>query len=287
MEWQTQLLQSIQQWQHPVLDVFFNFASWAGEETVYILIAAWLLWCYNKWLSYRVGLIFLTGTAFNGVLKNLFAISRPIGVDGVESQRLDTATGHSFPSGHTQGAASFWLALMFQIRRPGLWALGLFMILSVALSRLYLGVHWPLDVFAGIGFALVWVLAVSAVIGWCERREQLAWLWVLVAPFLVAVAIYPDYKDLVTVTGASVGFLAGLQVEQRWLKVSVEGTWRQKLARFVLGLTILMALRIVIKMVLPLPLPWGDLIRYGLIGFWLTAGAPWVFTKIGLMTRQG
>ncbi|EAR09973.1 phosphatase PAP2 family protein [Reinekea blandensis] len=287
MDWQTNFLKTLQQIHHPVLDAFFNFASWAGEETVYILIAAWLLWCYNKRLSYRVGLIFLTGTAFNGVLKNLFAMSRPIGVDGIESQRLDTATGHSFPSGHTQGAASFWLALMLQVRRPGVWALGLFMILSVGLSRLYLGVHWPVDVIAGIGFALIWVLAANAFIGWCERRKQLGWLWLLVTPFLIAVFIYPDYKDLVIVAGAAVGFLAGMQVEQRWLNVSVTGTWPQKIGRFVLGLVILMAIRILVKAVMPLPLPWGDLIRYGLIGFWLTAGAPWVFTKIGLMTRQG
>lgn len=285
MDWQIALLRRLQDIQHPILDAFFHFASWAGEETLYILIAAWLLWCYNKWLSYRVGLIFLTGAAFNGVLKNWFSIDRPIGVEGIESQRLHTATGHSFPSGHTQAAASFWLALMIQIKRPALWIAGTFIIVAVGLSRLYLGVHWPTDVLGAIAFAIVWVVAAHAFIGWCERREQLYWLWLLVSPFVVAVAFFPEYKDLIVVAGAAIGFLLGLQTEQRWLKVSVRGTLMQKVARFVIGLAILMLIRIGIKAVLPLPTPWSDLIRYALIGFWLTAGAPWVFLKTGLMAR--
>lgn len=286
MDWQTATLQAIQSWQHPALDVFFNLASWAGEETLYILVAAWLLWCHHKWLSYRVGLIFLTGAAFNGVLKNLFAIDRPIGVEGVESQRLHTATGHSFPSGHTQGAASFWMALMVQIRQPWIWVVGTFMFVSVGLSRLYLGVHWPIDVLAAYGFALVWVVAASAFIRWAETRKQLYWLWCLVLPFVVSVFVYPDYKDLIIVVGAAVGFLAGMQVEQRWLNVATEGRWGYKLARFAVGLAVLMAIRIVVKAILPLPAPWADLIRYGLIGFWLTAGAPWLFLKLNWMQRE-
>lgn len=285
MDWQLLTLQTIQSWHHPVLDGFFNLISWAGEETVYILLAAWLLWCQNKGLGYRVGLIFLTGAAFNGVLKNMFAIDRPIGVAGVDSQRLHTATGYSFPSGHAQGAASFWLALMWQVRRPGIWVLGTFLIVSIALSRLYLGVHWPIDVLAGIAFAIVWVFAANAFFQWAVDRQQLYWLWLLMLPFLFAVVLFPEYKDLVVVVGAAIGFLSGLQVEQRRLQVSTAGTWHHKALRFGLGLVVVMALRIGIKAALPLPAPWADLIRYALIGFWLTAGAPWLFLRLRWMQR--
>ncbi|MFW6208350.1 MAG: phosphatase PAP2 family protein [Spirochaetota bacterium] len=120
------------------------------RRVVFIVLAAWFLCCGNKRLGYRVGFAFLASAVVNPLLKNSFRIERPIGVEGIESQRLHTATGYAFPSGHTQGATAFWTGMMTYVRRRWMYLLGTALIFLVALSRMYLGVHWPSDVIGGV-----------------------------------------------------------------------------------------------------------------------------------------
>ena len=84
-------------------------------------------------------------------------------------EHLQAVTGSSFPSGHATQASAFWLSLVlalratsvtpFALRMAGIAATAL--VLGVAWSRVYLGVHYPSDVLAGVilgsGWAL-WVL---------------------------------------------------------------------------------------------------------------------------------
>ena len=87
----------------------------------------------------------------NPVLKNIFDRERPTLL------RLIDITGFSFPSGHAMGSTAFFGSVMFIINRKmsgadkgiiiGLCAL---MILMVSISRVYLGVHYPTDIVAGI-----------------------------------------------------------------------------------------------------------------------------------------
>jgi membrane-associated phospholipid phosphatase len=75
----------------------------------------------------------------------------------------------SFPSGHATGSAAFALTLFFVVRRlaprwqvlAGLF--GLLFCLSVSASRLYLQVHYPSDILAGIALGSGWVLGANAI----------------------------------------------------------------------------------------------------------------------------
>ncbi|MBV9022810.1 MAG: phosphatase PAP2 family protein [Streptomycetaceae bacterium] len=70
---------------------------------------------------------------------------------------VDTATAASFPSGHALAAATacvtlLWLTRLYGVRRwwwTVLVAIGVLSITGAGFTRLYLGVHWPSDVFAG------------------------------------------------------------------------------------------------------------------------------------------
>lgn len=110
-------------------------------------------------------LIYLVVTASGGALLNLelkryFARARP---DVAEMIRR--ANGYSFPSGHAMGSAAAFGALAYLAFRairswPARAAVIAFLytlIAAVALSRVYLGVHWISDVFAGVTAGTVWV----------------------------------------------------------------------------------------------------------------------------------
>ena len=57
---------------------------------------------FGEYLAYSV----LTGMTLNNGLKSLFDMPRPIGEEGIRTLREETATGQSFPSGHSQASAS-------------------------------------------------------------------------------------------------------------------------------------------------------------------------------------
>ncbi|MCG3412275.1 phosphatase PAP2 family protein [Staphylococcus massiliensis] len=92
----------------------------------------------------------LSGT-LNPILKNIFDRERPTLL------RLIDISGFSFPSGHAMGSTAFFGSLMYVFNRTlkgqskgfmiGLCAL---FILLISSSRVYLGVHFPTDIIAGI-----------------------------------------------------------------------------------------------------------------------------------------
>jgi len=281
MDWQISILTWFQSLKNPVFDVFFVAITMTAEELFVITIAAWLMWCQNKRLAQRVGFAFLTSTVFNPTLKSFFAIDRPIGVTGIESLHTETAPGYAFPSGHTQGATTFWLSIALFMKRPRVTALAITMISLVAISRMYLGVHWLTDVAGGIFFGLLWVLFVDRVFSYAEEHQKQIILWLLILPFFVPYFIYDDNKPLVVSLGASLGFLAGYMLEDRYIQFKVNAKVWQQILKMTIGLGVFVLIKVGLKPILIFPEQISDLIRYAAIGFWLTAGAPYLFRKIG------
>jgi undecaprenyl-diphosphatase len=106
------------------------------------------------------------GLLLTFLLKDVFERARP---ELFESGY--TASFYSFPSGHATVAVGFYgtLAVLVAYRLGGLWRwgvalAGLFLILSIGYSRLYLGVHYPTDILAGYLSAAIWVCSVGTVL---------------------------------------------------------------------------------------------------------------------------
>lgn len=87
-------------------------------------------------------------------------------------------TSASFPSGHSMMAAVTYLTLAVMLaRQEPAWPIRAFFVvvaallaISVGLSRVYLGVHWPSDVLAGWALGAAWALLVWLVARWMGRR---------------------------------------------------------------------------------------------------------------------
>lgn len=294
---QATLLLLFQRLSSPFLDTLVQAITFFGEETLFIIAVALLLWCFSKQRGFTIFSTLFAALIGMSVLKAIVKYPRPFQVlSEIEGKRLATATGYSFPSGHTTGAAAFYSSVAFVYRKRWLSIVSALLILLVGLSRIYLGVHWPLDVFAGLMLGIVATFTLSTYFhNLYEKKESLIRFSLVAGVVTLALSIvltvlllfdaidavaYSDPMKLMTLAGT--GYL-GFAWEQRYMNYTTEGSYLLKLIRLVVGLVILFGIQ-ALKALLGAHLL-ITLLRYALIGIWVTALYPYVGAKVGLFKK--
>lgn len=277
---QADILHFIQSMATPPLDQLFLALSALGSELFYVAVIPIIYWCINKKVGYRLAVVFLLSVFANDYLKNLFRTPRP---SPDEFRVVAPESSFAFPSGHAQGSAAFWIFLA-QAARSGLfWAIAVVLTLGVGISRLYLGVHWPVDVGAG------WLIGLLfALVGWraTESFEERVRLDFPALQLALAVALPLSLLILSTsdVALRLVGFLVGIStgyvLEENYLDFRPKAGFIVQLAKVIIGLGVLLLLLEGTKQVLPAG-PEYVLLRYAAAGFWGGFLAPasfsWLF----------
>lgn len=155
-----ELLYLLEEIRNPILDAIVSFITLFGEETVFMAICMIIFWCVDKWQGYYLLLTGFAGTVINQTLKMTFKVPRPWVKDPdftiVESAR-EAATGYSFPSGHTQSSVGMFGGIGRANKNKAIRIISVIMCVLVPFSRLYLGVHTPLDVGVSVVIALALV----------------------------------------------------------------------------------------------------------------------------------
>jgi len=290
-----EFLRMLESVRSPFLDVVFGLITRLGEETVAITVLCAIFWCINKRIAYGIGIAyFISGLAVQ-CMKIIFRIDRPWIADPTlrpVPSALEHATGYSFPSGHTQSAAALLGALGAQIKQiPVKAALFLFVIL-VAFSRMYLGVHTPLDVTVSLLLTLLLVFfAVKYFTGdTVDRKKEfiLALIMILytLTVIIIAVVLFSRGKieekylsDCLKAAGAAVGFSAGMFIERVYINFSVNAKniiWQ--LIKFILGIAGVLAIKEGLKLLIGTGLV-VDSIRYFLMLIWMTVFYPLIIKR--------
>ncbi len=204
MEWQLSFLRALAEIRNPILDAFFGAVTYLGSETGLIVVALVFFWCFDKKQAYYLFSVGLFGTVVNQCLKISFRVPRPWVIDPTFepiASAVPEATGYSFPSGHTQSAVGLF-GCMFRIFRKT-WArvLCALPILLVPLSRMYLGVHTPMDVGVSFLIALLLVIVFSPILDWAwgSRRRMgilLGSLTGVALAYLLFVLVFPFPADV-------------------------------------------------------------------------------------------
>ena len=145
----------------PALDVFFRFFSLICNAGICWLLLGAALAAFSE--TRRGGLAMLIGAGAEtalceGIIKHLVRRARPYTlIEELELLIAEQGTW-SFPSGHT--AASFTCAFILAGFFPKYGRLAYIPAAIIAVSRVYVGVHYPSDVIAGAAFGVLtgWIV---------------------------------------------------------------------------------------------------------------------------------
>lgn len=130
-----------------VTDMFRLISEPAFYIYTPIAIAAWLLWFRNRRAGDMLMVNLLTSVCLNRFVKYMVAQPRPWVQEGLSYDLSGTHSGgYSFPSGHVSASVAGYGTLALVFRKGWMTAICLSAIVLIAFSRLYLGVHTPLDV---------------------------------------------------------------------------------------------------------------------------------------------
>lgn len=146
VEFELQLIQKYQQLL-PSISPIMKIVSLLGTFEFMMFFIPFIYWLVNRHLGLRLIFLLLLVDTMTSYLKHLFHQPRPYWLNS--NLQLVEETSYGVPSGHSSNTIAFWGYLIYSIRKPWMWILGLVIIFSIGLSRIYLGVHFPHDVLAG------------------------------------------------------------------------------------------------------------------------------------------
>lgn len=273
------------------LDILFKIFTLMGEEYFIMIIFCWIAWCGDKTFAHKTGFAFCFGMGINQILKIIFCVQRPWVLDTrikASPYALESATGYSFPSGHTQSGVTVFGCLA---KRYGAFAFKVFCIvcaIGVGISRLYFRVHTPWDVAVSFVIGVFVIFATEWIYKLCENHE----LTTLVVGFAISVAMvlfaitkpYPTYHipqyayDCVKIAGAIGGFITGWFLERKYVKYESKGKMRDKVLRTVIGIILLLVIKLVFKTLPAENYPLMYVQNFILI-FWCITIYPYILAK--------
>jgi len=310
--------QSIGSW----LEAPMKFFSFLGSEEFFILALPVIYWSLDASVGLRVGVILLVSGGINDLFKLAFHSPRPYWVDsGIKPLAAETSfglpSGHAQISVSVWGTVAanlrrrlawvgaIFLMVIIGLSRPflgvhffgdvfGGWLLGA-LILGLFLRYWKPVADWakqqPLTMQVFYAFLVSIVIVLSNawfLTAWKEPGQTALNAWVSTA----AEAGAEELPAPLSLNGAltNAGTLFGLLSGVAWMVLrggwQVSGSKWKRLARYLLGLVGIFLIWYGLGAIFPR----GEFLipyilryaRYALLGFWVSAGAPWVFIKIKL-----
>lgn len=288
----------------PILNELMLGITFLGDETAFLVTALILMWCVDKRTGYYILSVGFLGTIANQFMKLWFRIPRPWVLDEnftILEQAREGASGYSFPSGHTQSAVGTFGSIAYITKNRVLRWVCLIAVVLVPFSRMYLGVHTPLDVGVAAAMAGVLIFGLKPIILGKNERVFPVFLGIMVAVSIGFLCFVEGYafpqdidahnmlsglKNAYTLLGSLLGLVVVYAVDTKWLHFPTVAVWWAQIIKVSMGFVLVLAVKSGFKA--PLEAAFGEMIGRGIRYFLIVIAAgviwpltfPW-FSKLG------
>jgi len=308
--WGIDVIKVIQRIESPTLTALVKFITALGTEALYIPLLLIIFWCIDEKRGFRLGILIIVSAWINSFVKNLLKQPRPYNLE--PSVGLAAESSYGVPSGHAQMSLTFWIPMAvwitekLQRKRFLIWTAVISFILLIGFTRLYLGVHFPTDLLAG------WILGGVVLVVWFLAGPRIEKLFIsagtriqYISAAILALlmdSVYPRDRSLPAML---LGFCLGYTLMKTRFPFFARGEIKGKkpglpnmILRCLTGFLGMVIIYMALRLILPgegslfrnIPV-WGSaspfyelghFIRYALLGFWVSSGAPRMFQRMGL-----
>lgn len=288
--WGLEVIRLFQTVQSPVLTSVVKFITNLGDAPFYIILLCIILWVVDYTKGFRLGFVLLLSASINNAVKSYLNVPRPYTRD--PSVGLLSETSSSTPSAHSQNSAAFWSQFAYlnpKLKKALSLTIAFGMPLLIGLTRIYLGVHYPTDVLMGwgIGFAVsIYAVLFAPLLTRLFTRVPKIFKILIAALVVVLLNILSpqDTSMQAALFGLCFGYI--LITDDKGYDAK-SGSLLHKIARTLLGITVIAALYYGLKIVFP-----GEdssqyqafrFLRYALVGF----TASYLLPKLFILLKMG
>lgn len=246
-------------------ETLFTLISALPSSPLTAAIPAILFWCTSKRAAIFLLFNATCGRMINELLKGTFCVYRPWFKDAdliPVTDAMQKASSWSFPSGHTQFTTAIYggLAFLYRKNAPQLIIPCAAIVLLVAFSRNFLGVHTPQDVLVAIAYSIALFFAAEKIFAWeskDEERQLIFFAGGLAACAIIFLYLYfkPYPEDFINgkvivdplvaradafdALGFGLAFFLGRFLEQKFINFKLNVPRKDRLWRIIIGFGVL------------------------------------------------
>jgi membrane-associated phospholipid phosphatase len=288
-QWGIDVIKLVQKPDNPVIEGFMRGVSIFGAETGCLILLPLVFWCIDEKKGIRFGIMIMLSTWISLFFKLLLHQPRPFQLDPSVGKSFEATYG--IPSGHAQNSLVLWTLMASWTKKKRFYAAAILISLVTGISRLYLGVHFPTDLFAG------WFLGILVLICYFLFGERIGSLLArgglraqLIAVSALAFVITGTCPGNAILGGAVLGMGAGYALMLKYVRFTAKLENRKGKALILLSRYLIGVTGLVVLAGLRHFMPDKDSAYYRLACFfllillelWVYTAAPWIFVKLRL-----